>query len=50
MENETIGIVVHATGSTGVLHQLTGGSARNHGEITSLTMFDNPPQQERSYL
>ena len=24
MENETIGIVVHATGSTGVLHQLTG--------------------------
>jgi len=50
MENETIGIVVHATGSTGVLHQLTGVIARHRGDITSVEILDNRPEQARTYF
>ena len=45
MENETIGIVVHATGGTGVLHQLTGVIARHQGDITSVEILDNRPRK-----
>ena len=50
MESETIGIVVHATGSTGVLHQLTGVIARHQGDITSVEILDNRPEQARTYF
>jgi energy-converting hydrogenase B subunit Q len=50
MENDTIGIVVHATGGTGVLHQLTGVIARHQGDITSVEILDNRPAQARTYF
>ena len=50
MENETIGIVVHAIGSTGVLHQLTGVIARHQGDITSVEILDNRPAEARTYF
>jgi energy-converting hydrogenase B subunit Q len=50
MQNDTIGILVHATGSTGVLHQLTGVIARHHGDITSVEILDNRPEQARTYF
>ena len=50
MENETIGIVVHATGRTGVLHQLTGVIARHQGDITSVEILDNWPAENRTYF
>jgi energy-converting hydrogenase B subunit Q len=50
MENDTIGIVVHAIGSTGVLHQLTGVIARHRGDITSVEILDNRPAEARTYF
>ena len=50
MEKETIGIVVHATGSTGVLHQLTGVIARHSGDIASVEILDNRPAEARTYF
>ena len=50
MENETIGIVVHATGSTGVLHQLTGVIARHDGDITTVGILSNLPAEARTYF
>ncbi len=50
MENETIGIVVHATGRTGVLHQLTGVIARHQGDIASVEILDNWPAENRTYF
>jgi energy-converting hydrogenase B subunit Q len=50
MENDTIGIVVHATGSTGVLHQLTGVIARHQGDISSVEILDNRPEETRTYF
>ncbi len=50
MENETIGLVVHATGRTGVLHQLTGVIARHEGDITSVEILDNWPAVDRTYF
>ncbi len=50
MENERIGIVVHATGGTGVLHQLTGVIARHHGDITSVEILANRPMEARTYF
>src|SRR5712691_1410062 len=50
MENETIGLVVHAVGKTGVLHQLTGVIARHKGDITSVEILDNRPEQARTYF
>ena len=45
MENDTIGIVVHAAGGTGVLHQLTGVIARHDGDITSVEILDARPAE-----
>jgi energy-converting hydrogenase B subunit Q len=50
MRNETIGIVVHAVGQTGVLHQLTGVIARHDGDITSVEILENRPDQARTYF
>ena len=50
MENETVGIVVQATGSTGVLHQLTGVIARHQGDISSVEILDNRPDKARTYF
>jgi energy-converting hydrogenase B subunit Q len=50
MENEPIGLVVHATGKTGVLHQLTGVIARHEGDITSVDILDNWPNPDRTYF
>jgi energy-converting hydrogenase B subunit Q len=50
MENRTIGIVVEATGSTGVLHQLTGVIARHQGDISSVEILDNRPEETRTYF
>jgi energy-converting hydrogenase B subunit Q len=50
MENEPIGLVVHATGKTGVLHQLTGVIARHEGDITSVEILDNWPNPARTYF
>jgi energy-converting hydrogenase B subunit Q len=50
MEKDTIGIVVHAIGSTGVLHQLTGVIARHQGDITSVEILDNRPAEARTYF
>jgi energy-converting hydrogenase B subunit Q len=50
MENETIGMVVHAVGKTGVLHQLTGVIARHEGDITSVEIVTNWPDEARTYF
>jgi energy-converting hydrogenase B subunit Q len=50
MDNDTIGIVVHAIGSTGVLHQLTGVIARHQGDISSVEILDNRPADARTYF
>ena len=50
MENELIGLVVHAVGKTGVLHQLTGVIARHEGDITSVEILDNWPNPARTYF
>ena len=50
MENETIGLVVHAIGRTGVLHQLTGVIARHEGDITSVEILENWPAEARTYF
>src|SRR6266550_3957382 len=49
MANETIGFVVHATGRTGVLHQVTGVIAQHDGDITSVEILDNWPAEARTY-
>ncbi len=50
MTEEPIGLVVHATGKTGVLHQLTGVIARHDGDISSVEILDNRPEQARTYF
>jgi energy-converting hydrogenase B subunit Q len=50
MENDTIGIVVHAAGGTGVLHQLTGVIARHEGDITSVEILDARPAEGSTYF
>ena len=50
MEQEPIGLVVHAVGKTGVLHQLTGVIARHEGDITSVEILDNWPNPARTYF
>jgi energy-converting hydrogenase B subunit Q len=50
MGNETIGLVVHAVGKTGVLHQLTGVIARHDGDISSVEILDNRPEEARTYF
>lgn len=50
MDQEPIGLVVHAVGKTGVLHQLTGVIARHEGDITSVDILDNWPKPNRTYF
>ena len=50
MENELIGLVVHAAGGTGVLHQMTGVIARHRGDIVSVEILDNTPEVARTYF
>src|ERR1041384_2994960 len=50
MGNETIGMVVHAVGKTGFLHQLTGVIARHDGDISSVEILDNRPEDARTYF
>ncbi len=50
MEPETIGLLIHAVGRTGVLHQLTGVIAAHEGDITSVEILDNWPAEARTYF
>lgn len=51
MENpRTIGLLVQARGRTGVLHQLTGVIARHEGDISSVEILDNRPEEARTYF
>src|SRR5579863_7421862 len=50
MENQTIGLVVHAVGTTGVLHQLAGVIAEHRGDITSVAILANRPEEARTYF
>ena len=50
MESERIGIVVNAVGRTGVLHQLTGVIAKHEGDITSVEILGNWPDEARTYF
>ena len=50
MENQTVGLVVHAVGTTGVLHQLTGVIARHEGDIASVEILANRPEEARTYF
>lgn len=50
MEQQTIGLLVHAIGTTGVLHQLTGVIAQHRGDITSVEILANRPEEARTYF
>ena len=50
MENQTIGLVAHAVGTTGVLHQLTGVIAEHNGDIASVEILANSPDEARTYF
>jgi energy-converting hydrogenase B subunit Q len=50
MANETIGLVVEATGKTGLLHLLTGVIARHEGDIVSVEILENRPTDARTYF
>jgi energy-converting hydrogenase B subunit Q len=50
MEPKSIGLLIHAVGRTGVLHQLTGVIAAHEGDITSVEILDNWPAEARTYF
>src|SRR5689334_9055450 len=50
MDNDLIGLVVHAAGGTGVLHQMTGVIAQHHGDIVSVEILINSPEEARTYF
>jgi energy-converting hydrogenase B subunit Q len=50
MADNTIGLLVHAVGKTGVLHQVTGVIARHEGDISSVEILDNQPDKARTYF
>jgi energy-converting hydrogenase B subunit Q len=45
-----IGLVVHAAGRIGLLHQLTGVIARHDGDIGSVEILDNSDTSSRTYF
>ena len=49
MANQTIGLVVDAVGTTGVLHQVSGVIAQHQGDITSVDILANRPEEARTY-
>jgi energy-converting hydrogenase B subunit Q len=50
VEDETIGLVVHSVGRTGILHQLTGVIAKRDGDITAVEIIDNWPAEACTYF
>ncbi len=50
MARETFGLLVHASGTTGVLHQLTGVIAQHGGDIASVEILVNLPEEARTYF
>lgn len=42
--------MAHAVGTTGVLHQLTGVIAEHQGDITSVEILANRPDEARTYF
>ena len=50
MSNQTIGILVHAVGGAGVLHQMTGVIARHGGDIASVEILCNTADDARTYF
>src|SRR5262245_16323985 len=50
MQSDLIGLVVHATGGAGVLHQMTGVIARHRGDIVSVEILSNTPEDARTYF
>ena len=50
MSAETIGLMVHAQAGLGVLHRLTGVIAEHQGDITSVEILENSPQDARIYF
>jgi energy-converting hydrogenase B subunit Q len=50
MGNQTVGLVAHAVGTTGVLHQLTGVIAEHQGDIASVEILANRPEEARTYF
>jgi energy-converting hydrogenase B subunit Q len=49
MASRIIGVLVEATGRTGVLHQVTGVIAAHQGDITSVDILSNWPAEDRTY-
>ncbi|MGP8243261.1 MAG: DUF5612 domain-containing protein [Bryobacteraceae bacterium] len=49
MESRIIGVLVEASGRTGVLHQVTGVIAAHQGDITSVEILSNWPAEDRTY-
>lgn len=50
MSDESTGILVHAASGPGVLHQLTGVIAEHQGDITSVAIVDQRPDEARVYF
>ena len=50
MAEQTIGLVVHADGGPGVLHELTGVILRHEGDIASVEILDHRPTECRIYF
>jgi energy-converting hydrogenase B subunit Q len=50
MAEDTIGLLVHADGGPGVLHQLTGVIARHDGDIASVEILDHKTAESRVYF
>src|SRR5215813_11465745 len=48
--SERIGLVVRSVGRTGVLHQLTGVIAQHEGDIASVQILGNWPEEARTYF
>jgi energy-converting hydrogenase B subunit Q len=49
MASRIIGLLVEATGRTGILHQVTGVIAAHQGDITSVDILSNWPAEDRTY-
>jgi energy-converting hydrogenase B subunit Q len=47
---ETIGLLVHTFGQTGILHRLTGVIAGHKGDIATVEIVDNSPEKARTYF
>jgi energy-converting hydrogenase B subunit Q len=47
MTNEIAGLLIHADGGPGILHQLTGVIARHQGDITSVEIIDQGADHAR---